>query len=119
VSNKVRPGILGPGDDPAPEGPALYRTSPGGCAIRDDAQPLRSKRYLATMVLQAEGWILSVNTPPSSHGPFASPEAAFSWWLERRDAMPESTWTPWRRESWPPGIDEDWAEHDEEPPNAP
>jgi hypothetical protein len=119
VSNKVRPGVLGAGDEQPESGPALYLTSPGGAAIRDDAQPLRSKRYLATMVLQAEGWILSVNTPPSTHGPFLSPGAAFAWWGEHRHAIPGSTGTPWRRESWPPGIDEDWAEHDETPPAAP
>ncbi|RIJ52511.1 SGNH/GDSL hydrolase family protein [Clavibacter lycopersici] len=56
-----------------------------------------------------------MNTPPSSHGPFPSPGAAFAWWADHRGAMPASTWTPWRRESWPPGIDEDRAEHDEEP----
>lgn len=94
-------------------------STPGTAGIRDETQTLRSKRYLATMTLQAEGWILSVNTPTSLHGPFDSPEAAFAWWAERRTAMPVSTWTPWRRESWPPGIDEDWAEHDEEPPRRP
>jgi hypothetical protein len=51
------------------------------------------------MVLQAEGWILSVNTPPSTHGPFRSYDAALAWWVEHRHAMPDSTWTPWRRES--------------------
>jgi hypothetical protein len=113
VSNKVRPGVLGAGDERPDEGPALHMTTRGTAAIRDDAQPLRSKRFLATMTLQAEGWILSVNTPPSSHGPFASPDDAFTWWAANRHAMPSSTWAPWRRESWPPGIDEDRAEDDE------
>jgi hypothetical protein len=112
VSNKVRPGVIGGGNEQPPPGPALYMATRGTAAIRDDAQPLRSKRYLATMVLRAEGWTLSVNTPPSSHGPFPSPEAAFAWWVAHRDTMPPSTWTPYRREAWPPGIDEDW-EHDD------
>jgi hypothetical protein len=113
VSNKVRPGVLGANDERPNEGPVLHMTTRGTAAIRDDAQPLRSKRYLATMTLQAEGWILSVNTPPSSHGPFASPDVAFAWWSEHQNAIPASTWAPWRRESWPPGIDEDWAGTDE------
>jgi hypothetical protein len=65
------------------------------------------------MVPRAEGWTLSVNTPPSSHGPLLSPEAAFAWWVGHRGAMPPSTWTPYRRESWPPGIDEDRAANDD------
>jgi hypothetical protein len=111
VTNKVHSAALGLHvDEPAPTGPALYMATRGTASIRDDTQRLRSKRYLATLTLQAQGWILSVNTPGSEHGPFPTPEAAFAWWAEHRDAMPESTWTPWRRESWPPGIDEDWGE---------
>jgi hypothetical protein len=117
MTNKVRPGALALAvDEPAAVGAQLYMTTRGTAAIRDDAQPLRSKRYLATVVLQAEGWILSVNTPPSTHGPFASADAAFTWWAEHRRAMPESTWAPMRRESWPPGIDEDWASNDADTP---
>jgi hypothetical protein len=114
MTNKLRADALGlPIDEPPIAGAQLHMLTRGTASIRQDAQPLRSKRYLATMVLRAEGWTLSVNTPPSSHGPFPSPEAAFAWWVEHRDAMPPSTWTPYRREAWPPGIDEDWAEHDD------
>jgi hypothetical protein len=39
---------------------------------------------------------------------------AFTWWADHRAAIPPSRWKPWvqRQEPWPPGIDEDWAEHE-------
>ena len=113
MTNKVRAGALGLAvDEPAAVGAQLYMVTRGTAAIRDDSQPLRSKRYIATMTLQAEGWILAVNAG-GLFGPFPSPETAFMWWADHRHAMPASAWTSWRREAWPPGIEEDWAEHGE------
>jgi hypothetical protein len=111
VSNKVRPGVLGDGERPE-SGAQLHMATRGTASIRDDSQPLRSKRYLATMTLQAEGWILDVNAG-GTFGPFSFAEEAFEWWVDHRDALPPSTWRPWRTGSWPPGIDEDWAGNDE------
>jgi hypothetical protein len=112
VSNKVRPGILD-GDKRPDEGPVLYMLTLGSGAIRDDVQPLRSKRYLATVQLGADGWTLHDNATVSRHGPFAGPEMAFEWWRENRGALPPGIRDVVRPESWPPGIDEDWAENDE------
>ncbi|PPF56105.1 hypothetical protein C5B94_04065 [Clavibacter michiganensis] len=109
----MRPGALGLAVDEAPPaGPQLYMATRGTASIRDDSQPLRSKRYIATMTLQAEGWILDVNAG-GTFGPFSFAEEAFEWWVDHRDALPESTWRPWRTGSWPPGIDEDWSGNDE------
>jgi hypothetical protein len=113
VSNKVRRGVLGAGDERPAGGPALYPMTLGSAAIRDDAQPLRSKRFLATVQLGADGWILHDNATVTRHGPFAGPEAAFEWWLEHRNALPPGIRDVVRPESWPPGIDEDWAGNDE------
>ncbi|WP_158586972.1 hypothetical protein [Clavibacter lycopersici] len=44
-----------PVDKRPPTAAQFYMTTGGTAAIRDDAQPLRSKRYLATMTLHAEG----------------------------------------------------------------
>ncbi|MBF4625561.1 hypothetical protein [Clavibacter sp. VKM Ac-2872] len=113
MANKVRPGMLGAGDERPAQGPALFMSTLGSAAIRDDAQPLRSKRYLATIQLGADGWILHDNATVSRHGPFAGPEAAFGWWLDHRRALPPGIREVVRPESWPPGIDEDRAENDE------
>ena len=113
MSNKVRPGVLGAGGEQPAGGPALYAMTLGSAAIRDDAQPLRSKRYLATVQLGADGWILHDNASVTRHGPFVGPEAAFEWWLEHRRALPPGIRDVARPESWPPGIDEDWSENDE------
>jgi hypothetical protein len=114
VTNKVSSAAIGLRLDELPlTGPALYMATRGTASIRDDAQPLRSKRYLATLVLQAEGWILHDNATMTRHGPFPRPEAAFEWWLEHRAALPPGIRDVARPASWPPGIDEDWAEHDE------
>jgi hypothetical protein len=114
VTNKVQPGSLRLS---MPElerrGPELIMLTLGTGSIQDVAQPLASKRYLATLVRDWDGWVLSVNTPPSSHGPFPSAEAAFEWWLEHRHALPPSRQIPRAGGSWPPGLDDDWAEDGE------
>jgi hypothetical protein len=104
VSNKVRPGDLGlGGDDTPPAGPHLYMLTLGSGSIQDVGQPLASKRYLATLVHDWDGWILSVNTPPSSHGPFPTAEDAFAWWLEHRHNLPPGRTPPGTHSDWPPG----------------
>jgi hypothetical protein len=105
--------VLGADGERPDGGPALHAMTLGSAAIRDDAQPLRSKRYLATVQLGADGWILHDNATVTRHGPFAGPEAAFEWWLEHRNALPPGIRDVVRPESWPPGIDEDWAGNDE------
>jgi hypothetical protein len=120
MTNKVRPSTLGLRvPEQEHNGPELIMLTAGAGSIQDVTQPLASKRYIATLVLDAEGWILNVIAPPSSHGPFASAGATFEWWLAHRHALPASRVVPRSGGSWPPGIDEDWAEHDEGPPDAP
>jgi hypothetical protein len=90
-----------------PRGLVLCTLTLGNASIEDVAQTLASKRYIATLVRDVDGWILYVNTPQSSHAPFVSAEATFSWWPERRHALPSSRKVARSREPWPPGIDED------------
>ncbi|MDA3806223.1 hypothetical protein PED38_15595 [Clavibacter sp. CT19] len=71
-----------------PDGPALYRTSPGGASIQDRSTGWPSRRYLATLVLDWDGWILTPRLGDGSNGPCSSAEAAFAWWLQHRDALP-------------------------------
>jgi hypothetical protein len=113
VTNKVRAASLGLHvDEPVPAGPVLYMLTLGTGSIQDLGQPLTSKRYIATLVRDVDGWILYVNTPQSVHGPFPSAAATFEWCLQHRHALPPSRKVPRSGGSWPPGIDEDWAEQD-------
>jgi hypothetical protein len=88
-----------------PEGAALYRTSPGGARIEDRSTSWPSRRYLASLVLDWDGWILTPRNGDGSHGPFSSAEAAFAWWLQHRDALPPPR-RVWRNgDPWEPQED--------------
>jgi hypothetical protein len=112
MTNKVRRDSHIPTSADTPVGPALYLVSRGTARIEDRSTSWPSRRYLASLVLDWDGWILTPRLGDGSHGPFSSAEAAFAWWADHHAAMPASTWRPWvqRQESWPPGIDEDRAE---------
>jgi hypothetical protein len=88
MTNKVRRDSPAPSPPPAPQWPELYRTSPGGASIEDRSTSWPSRRHLATMVLEWDGWILTPRLGEGSHGPFTSADAAFAWWLQRRHALP-------------------------------
>jgi hypothetical protein len=88
MTNKVRRDSPAPTPPSAPQGPALYRTSPGGASIEDRSTAWPSRRHLATLVHDWDGWILTPRRGDGSHGPFSSAEVAFAWWLQHRDAMP-------------------------------
>jgi hypothetical protein len=77
MTNKVRRDAPAPTPEGTPVGPAFYFTTRGTARIEDRSTSWPSRRYLATLVLEWDGWVLSVNTPPSSRGPFPSAEAAF------------------------------------------
>jgi hypothetical protein len=88
MTNKVRRDspTSPPTDDPAE--PALYLKTRGTASIEDRSTAWPSRRYLATLVHEWDGWILTSRLGVGSHGPFSSAEAAFAWWLQHRDALP-------------------------------
>jgi hypothetical protein len=106
MTNKVRRDSSASTPPAAPHGPALYRTSPGGASIEDRSTAWPSRRHLATLVLDWDGWILTPRLGEGSHGPFSSPEDAYVWWLQHRGALP-----PPRRE-WRNG--DPWEPRDSE-----
>jgi hypothetical protein len=110
MTNKVRRDALATTPAVAPAGPVLYFTTRGTASIEDRSTSWPSRRHLATLVYDWDGWILTPRLGDGSHGPFSSSEAAFAWWSHQRDALPPSRLTPGAG-SWPPGIDEDWAEN--------
>lgn len=102
MTNKVRRELPTPTSPGSLVGPALYRTSPGGASIEDRSTTWPSRRHLATLVLDWDGWILTLRLGDGSHGPFSSAEDAFEWWLRRRDALP-SPRQVWRNgDAWEP-----------------
>jgi hypothetical protein len=88
MTNKVRRDSPAPTPADAPEGPALYFQTRGTASIEDRSTPWPSRRYLATLVNDWDGWILTPRLGRGSHGPFSSAETAFIWWLQHRDTLP-------------------------------
>ena len=100
MTNKVRRDYPAPTPPATPQGPALYRTSSGGASIEDRSTEWPSRRYLASLVLDWDGWIITPRQGEGSHGPFGSAEAAYAWWLDHRGNLPppRSVWRngdPW------------------------
>jgi len=107
MTNKVRCDSSASTPAAAPQGPALYRTSPGGASIEDRSIAWPSRRYLATLVLDWDGWILTPRLGDGAHGPFSSAEAAYVWWLQHRDALPAPR-RVWRNgDEWEPRDSEE------------
>jgi hypothetical protein len=88
MTNKVRRDAPALAPAGAAQGPALYFMTRGTATIEDRSTSWPSRRYLATLVNDWDGWILTPRLGDGSHGPFSSAEDAFSWWLQHRDALP-------------------------------
>jgi hypothetical protein len=100
VSNKVRPTDPGAGDV---SGPQLIMGTLSTASIQDPAATLRSRRYLATMRADHTGWRLSINGRDDTHGPFATAQDAYDWYMAHRDNVPPGKRPPRRHTDWPPG----------------
>jgi hypothetical protein len=100
MTNKVRRDSPAPLPDGTPEGPALYFITRHTARIEDTSTSWPSRRYLATLVNDWDGWILTPRLGGGSYGPFRNAEDAFAWWLQHRDALapPRRVWRngdPW------------------------
>jgi hypothetical protein len=88
MTNKVRRDSLAPTPDGVPAGPALYFITRGTARIEHRSTSWPSRRYLATLVNDWDGWVVTPRLGHGSHGPFISAETAFMWWLQHRHALP-------------------------------
>jgi hypothetical protein len=88
MTNKVRRNSAAPTPSDAPRGPALYCITRGTARIEDRSTSWPSRRYLANLILDWDGWILTPRLGGGPHGPFSSAEAAYVWWLQHRGALP-------------------------------
>jgi hypothetical protein len=102
MTNKVRRDATAQASADTPEGPALHFITRGTARIEDRSTSWPSRRYVATLVLDWDGWVLTPRLGDGSHGPFSSAEAAFLWWRQHRDALPPPR-RVWRNgDAWEP-----------------
>jgi hypothetical protein len=90
-----------PERDPTGAGLVLRFTTPGLAAIQDEGQTLPSRRNLATIVHDFQGWTLTVHGR-GAYGPFGSAEEGARWYAANRAALPEPARPRLLSDDWPP-----------------